>query len=83
MHYESEGSEPKFEESIAERTKMRKQKGQRLKMLAPEQMLSRLSISLAELKAGNNSQKLKSEVRRFVPFKKQSRTIYNNLINTI
>ena len=62
---------------------MRKQKGQRLKMLAPEQMLSRLSISLAELKAGNNSQKLKSEARRFVPFKKQSRTIYNNLINTI
>ena len=32
-----------------------KQSGQRLKILAPSQMLSRLPTSLAELKAGNNS----------------------------
>ena len=37
--------------------------GQGLKILAPEQMLSRLLISLAHLKAGNNSQKLKNEIR--------------------
>ena len=43
------------EESAAER---RNQRGQGLKILIPEQMLSRLLISLAQLKAGNNSQKL-------------------------
>ena len=35
-----------------------KQEGQGLKTLTPNQMLSRLPISLAQLKAGNNSQKL-------------------------
>ena len=34
------------------------QKGQELKILTPRQMLSRLPISLAQLKAGNNSEKL-------------------------
>ena len=36
------------------------QKGQGLKILTPSQMLSRLPISLAQLKAGNNSEKLKN-----------------------
>ena len=36
-----------------------KQSGQGLKILTPQQMLSRLPISLAQLKAGNNSEKLK------------------------
>ena len=34
--------------------------GKRLKMLTPEQMLSRLPISLAQLKAGNNSENVKN-----------------------
>ena len=42
------------------------QEGQRLKILTPEQMLSRLPISLAQLKAGNNSQKLKNEIRQLL-----------------
>ena len=52
---------PRYEESIAERTKMRRQneEGQELKILTPEQMLSRLPIILAQLKAENNSEKLK------------------------
>ena len=33
------------------------QKGQRLKTKTPDQMLSRLLITLAQLKAGNNSEK--------------------------
>ena len=41
----------------------RKQKAQGLKILTPQQMLSRLPISLAQLKAGNNSEKLKNEIR--------------------
>ena len=36
----------------------RSQRGQGLKILTPQQMLTRLPISLAQLKAGNNSQKL-------------------------
>ena len=42
------------------------QKGQRLKMLTPNQMLSRLPIALAQLKVGNNSEKLKNEVRQLL-----------------
>ena len=34
------------------------QSGRGLKILTPNQMLSRLPISLAQLKAGNNSEKL-------------------------
>ena len=41
------------EESAAQR---RNQTGQGLKILTPNQMLSRLPISFAQLKAGNNSQ---------------------------
>ena len=39
------------------------QSGQDLKVLTPNQMLSRLPITLAQLKAGNNSEKLKNEIR--------------------
>ena len=42
------------------------QRGQRLKILTPSQILSRLPISLAQLKAGNNSEKLKNEIRQFL-----------------
>ena len=41
------------EESAAQR---RNQTGQGLKILTPNQMLSRLPISFAQVKAGNNSQ---------------------------
>ena len=36
------------------------QQGQELKILTPDQILSRLPISLAQLKAGNSSEKLKN-----------------------
>ena len=39
------------------------QSGKGLKILIPIQMLSRLPIFLAQLKAGNNSEKLKNEIR--------------------
>ena len=63
------------------------QKGVGLKILTPDQMLSRLSITLAQLKAGNNSQKLINEIRQLLyslyRSKKLTKTIYNNLINII
>ena len=42
------------------------QQGQGLKILTPNQMLRRLPISLAQLKAGNNSDKLKNEIRQLL-----------------
>ena len=62
------------------------QKGQGLKILTPQQMLSRLPISLAQLKAGNNSQEPKNEIRQLLYLlyrsKKLSKTIYKHLMNT-
>ena len=37
-----------------------------LKTLTPDQMLSRLTITLAHLKAGNISEKLKNEIRQLL-----------------
>ena len=42
------------------------QAGKALKILTPSQMLSRLPISLAQLKAGNNSEKLKNKIRQLL-----------------
>ena len=41
-------------------------KGLGLKMLTPNQMLSRLAISLAQLKTGKNSEKLKKKIRQIL-----------------
>ena len=51
------------EESAAQR---RNQSAKGLKILTPDQMLSRLPISLAKLKSGNNSQRLKNEIRQLL-----------------
>ena len=40
----------------------KQQEGSRLKILTSDQMLNRLPISLPQLKAGNNSKKLKNEI---------------------
>ena len=49
-------------------------------------MFSRLPITLAQLKAGNNSEKSKNEIRQLLyslyRSKKLTKTIYDNLINT-
>ena len=50
------------EESAAQE----EQSAKGLKIVTPNQMLSRLSISLAQLKAGNNSEKLKNEIRQLL-----------------
>ena len=61
------------------------QKGQGLTILTPQQMITRLPISLSQLKAGNNSEKVKNEIRQLLyslyRSKKLSKTIYNNSIN--
>ena len=56
-------------------------------MLTPNEMLSRLPISLAQLKAGNNSDKLKNEIRQLLyslyRSKNMTKQVYNNLMNYI
>ena len=42
------------------------QSGQALKILTPNQMLSRLPNSLAQLKTGYNSEKLKNEIKQLL-----------------
>ena len=44
----------------------KQQKASGLKILTPNQMLGRLPISLAQLKAGSNSEKLKNEIRQLL-----------------
>ena len=56
-----ENEEIESEESTAQK-KNQQRKG--LKIITPNQMLSRLPISLARLNAGNNSEKLKNEIRQ-------------------
>ena len=58
-----------------------------LKILTPKQMLSRLPITLAQLKAGNNSEKLKNEIRQLLyslyRSKKLTKQLYKSLTDII
>ena len=56
------------------------QLGLGLKILTPNQMLSRLPISLVRLKAGNNSEKLKNEIRQLLYSLYRSKNLQNNCI---
>ena len=61
--------------------------GQGLKIMTPSQLITRLPILLSQLKAGNNSQKLRNEIRQIIyslyRSKNLSKTIYHHLINSI
>ena len=63
------------------------QYGKGLKILTPKQMLKRLPIALAQVKAGNNSESLLNEIRQIVYSLYRSKEItkkaYNNIINLI
>ena len=66
---EKEIEEPRSLVDIVERVREFNdvnQKGQGLKMLTPNQTLSRLPITLAQLKAGNNSEKLKKKIKQLL-----------------
>ena len=85
---EREIENPELIAKIAEMIfKFNKQDQQRkgLKILTPKQMLSRLPITLGQLKAGNNLEKLKNEIRQLLyslyRSKNMTKQVYNNLIN--
>ena len=68
-----------------EKTKVTKGTG--IKILSPKQMLQRLPIALAQVKAGNNSESLLNEIRQIVHSLYQSKQItkkvYNNIVKSI
>ena len=74
-------------EKILKFNKQNQQKGQGIKILTPNQMLNRLPIALAQLQAGNNSNKLKNEIRQLLyslyRSKNITKQVYNNLIKHI
>ena len=53
-------------DSMILETKRKATEGKGLKMLTPKQMLQRLPIALAQIKAGNNSEILLNEIRQIV-----------------
>ena len=63
------------EEILAFNKRIRKQQGSDLEILTPNQMLSRLPIFLAQLKAGNNSEKLKNKIRQLLYFLYRSKKV--------
>ena len=73
--------------SIMSEAKYRATKGKGLKILTSKQMLQRLPIALAQVKAGNNSKSLLNEIRQIVYSLYQSKQItkkvYNNIIKSI
>ena len=76
----------KVAERIIELNKQNQQ-GKGLKILTPNQILSRLPIALAQLQAGNDSEKLKNEIRQLLYSlycsKNMTKQVYNNLIKYI
>ena len=56
----------KVVKNILDFNRIKQQEGQGIKILTRNQMLNRLSIASAKLKAGNNSNKLKNEIRQLL-----------------
>ena len=74
-------------EDILKFNEQQQQSGKGLKILTPNQMLNRLPIALAQLQAGNNSNKLKNEIRQLLyslyRSKNMTEQIYKSLIGII
>ena len=74
-------------EKILKFNKQNQQEGQGIKILTPNQMLNRLPIALPQLQPGNNSNKLKNEIRQplysLYRSKNMTEQIYKILIGII
>ena len=68
-------------------SKQNETKGKRLKIITPKQMLQRLPIALAQVKAGKNSESLLNEMRQIVyslyQSKQITKNVYSNIIKSI
>ena len=76
-----------LEAKIKSTEELKEQEGTRLKFLTSKQMLQRLPIGLAQVKAGNNSENLLNKIRQIVyslyQSKKITKKVYNNIIKSI
>ena len=58
-----------------------------LKTLTPKQMLQRLQIALARVRAGNTSKNLLNEIRKILyslyQAKEITKKVYNNIMNSV
>ena len=72
---------------IFEAKRLARQEREGLKILANNQLLKRLPIALAQMKAGNNSQSLLNEIRQIVyslyRSKEIAKKVYNNIIKSM
>ena len=77
----------KVVKNILDFNRIKQQEGQGIKILTPNQMLNRLPIALAQLKAGNNSNKLKNKIRQLLYSLYRSKNIteqvYKSLVSII
>ena len=69
--------------SIMSEAKIKATEGKGIKILTPKQMLQRLPIALAHVKAGNNSESLLNEIRKIVYSLYQSKQITKKVCNSI
>ena len=61
----------------------KEQEGTKIKILTPNQMIKRLPIALAEIKAGNNSKTLLNEIRQIACSLYRSKEIFKQVCNNI
>ena len=86
MLYKARREAIKFYEdysSMMSEAKYRPTKGTGLKILTPKQMLQRLPIALAQVKARNNLESLLNEIRQVVYSLYQSKQITKKVCNNI
>ena len=66
---------------------VKEEEGTGLEILTPNQMLKRLPIALAQIKAGNNSESLLNEIRQIVyslyRSKEITKKVHNSIIKSI
>ena len=72
---------------IVSEAKYKSEYGEGLKILTPKQMLQRLPIALAEVRAGNTSENLRNEIRQILyslyQEKEVNKKVYSNTMNLI
>ena len=91
IHFNARNNAIKFIEDygsmILEAKKLARQEGEGLKILTPNQLLKRLPIALAQIKAGNNSESLLNEIKQIAyslyRSKEITKKVYNNIIKSI
>ena len=66
---------------------MKEKKGKGIKILTPKQMLQRLPLALAQVKAGNTSENLLNKIRQIIYSLhgeiEVTKKVYNNIVNSI